>query len=74
MEDELSFEEALSQLEEVVNKLESGQLSLDESLSQFEKGIALSRLCNKKLVETQQKVEKLVAKDQNLVTEPFVSE
>ena len=74
MEDELSFEEALSQLEEVVKELESGQLSLDESLSQFEKGIALSRLCNKKLVETQQKVEKLVAKDQNLVTEPFVSE
>ncbi len=74
MEDEVSFEEALSHLEEIVKKLEGGLLSLDESLSKFEEGIRLSALCNKKLLKTQQKVEKLVEKDRDLITEPFSAE
>ncbi len=74
MEDEISFEEALKRLEEIVSSLETGQLSLDESLSVFEEGIRLSRLCNKKLVETKQKVEKLTEKNGKLFTEPMTSE
>ncbi len=74
MEDKISFEEALKRLEEIVNSLETGQLSLDESLSVFEEGIRLSKLCNKKLVETKQKVEKLMEKNGKLVTEPMTSE
>ena len=71
MEEEPSFEEALKKLEEIVDSLENGQLPLDESLKKFEEGIRLSRLCNKKLVETQQKVEKLVEKDGEIFTEPL---
>ncbi len=74
MEDEISFEEALKRLEEIVSSLETGQLSLDESLSVFEEGIRLSKLCNKKLVETKQKVEKLTEKNGKLFTEPMTSE
>jgi len=74
MEDEISFEEALKRLEEIVSSLETGQLPLDESLSVFEEGIRLSRLCNKKLVETKQKVEKLMEKNGKLFTEPMISE
>lgn len=70
MEEEISFEEAIKRLEEIVSSLETGQLSLDESLKKFEEGIKLSRLCNKKLVETQQKVEKLMEKNGTLFTEP----
>ncbi|MCG2727375.1 MAG: exodeoxyribonuclease VII small subunit, partial [Candidatus Methanoperedenaceae archaeon] len=46
---EISFEESLSELEGIVEKLEKGQLSLDESLMLFEKGIKLVRECNTKL-------------------------
>ena len=71
MEEELSFEEALKKLEEIVKTLETGQMPLEESLKIFEEGIRLSRLCNKKLVETQQKVEKLVEKNGKVFTEPM---
>ncbi len=74
MEKEQSFEEALNKLQEIVSSLETGQLSLDESLKKFEEGIRISRFCNKKLTETQQKVQKLVEKDKNISTEPFVRE
>ena len=73
MEDELSFEDALRKLEEIVTNLETGSLSLDESLSKFESGIMLSRLCNKKLKEAKQKVEKLVEKNNTVQTEPLSS-
>ncbi len=74
MEDEPSFEEALKKLEDIVSSLETGQLPLDESLKKFEEGIKLSRMCNKKLVETQQKVDKLVEKNGNIMTEPMTSD
>jgi exodeoxyribonuclease VII small subunit len=74
MEKEQTFEEALDKLQEIVSSLETGQLSLDESLKKFEEGIRLSRFCNQKLTETQQKVQKLVEKDENIQTEPFERE
>lgn len=55
-----NFESALKRLEEIVQRLEAGDLSLDESLKLFEEGIELSRLCTKKLSEAEAKVEKLV--------------
>jgi exodeoxyribonuclease VII small subunit len=69
MEENIKFEDAVKRLEEIVNSLETGQLSLDESLKIFEEGVSLSRLCNKKLEETQQKLEKLVEKNGNVITE-----
>ncbi|UCE37251.1 MAG: exodeoxyribonuclease VII small subunit [Thermoplasmata archaeon] len=74
MEKEPSFEEALKRLEDIVSSLETGSLTLDESLGKFEEGVKLSRLCNKKLKETQQKVEKLVQKDNDILTEPITTE
>ena len=58
--DETSFEVALKQLEEIVQKLEKGELALEESLKLYEEGIRLSRLCHAKLEEAEGKIEKLV--------------
>jgi exodeoxyribonuclease VII small subunit len=68
---EMSFEEALAELEEIVEKLEKGQLSLDESLGLFEKGIKLVRECNCRLKSAQQKVEQLIEENGELRTEKF---
>ncbi len=55
-----TFEEALVRLEEIIQKLEKGELNLEESLTLFEEGIALARHCNAKLDEAQGKVEILL--------------
>jgi exodeoxyribonuclease VII small subunit len=55
-----TFESALSQLESIVARLEDGDLPLEESLKLFEEGIRLSRFCNQKLNEAQEKVEILL--------------
>ncbi len=68
---EMSFEESLTELEGIVDKLEKGQLSLDESLMLFEKGIKLVRECNTKLKSAQQKVEQLVEENGGVKEEPF---
>lgn len=60
MED-LSFEEALKELEETVAKLEAGDLTLEESLACFERGQALSKYCQEVLEQAQLKVEVLTA-------------
>jgi exodeoxyribonuclease VII small subunit len=57
---ELKFEEAIADLEQVVEQLESGDLSLEDSLAAFEKGVGLVRYCNQKLSEVEKKVELLV--------------
>ena len=54
------FETALKRLEEIVKKLESGELSLDSALQLFEEGIKLSRFCHTKLEEAERRVEILV--------------
>jgi len=67
-----NFENALKRLEEIVQKLEGGDLSLDESLKLFEEGIELSRLCTKKLTEAEARVEKLIKLgEKEFKTEPL---
>ena len=56
----MTFEEAMKELEETVKKLESGEVTLDESMALFEKGISLSRTCQKLLDEAQLKITKLI--------------
>lgn len=53
------FEKALGELEDLVARLESGELSLDESLRHFKRGIELTRLCQAILDEAQQTIESL---------------
>ncbi len=69
--EEITFEDALLKLEDVVNTLEKGSLSLDDSLARFEEGISLSRMCNKMLKDAKQKVEKLVEHNGNIEAEPM---
>lgn len=57
--DDLKFEDALAKLEEIVAKLENGELALEDSLVQFEKGTALAKFCDDKLKETARKIEVL---------------
>jgi exodeoxyribonuclease VII small subunit len=55
----LNFESAMSELEDLVTKIEAGNLSLEESLKEFEKGIKLSRVCQKALTNAEQRVKVL---------------
>lgn len=54
------FEEALAELEKIVERLESGELSLEDSLAAFEEGVRLVKHCNQKLTEVERRIELLV--------------
>jgi exodeoxyribonuclease VII small subunit len=60
--EKLNFEDAIQELEKIVDDLESGELSLEDSIRAFEKGIELSRLCRKKLEKAEDRVKKLLEK------------
>jgi len=66
-----SFEAALKKLEEVVEKLESGEVSLDQSLKLFEQGIGLVRQCSQRLDEVESRVQMLVSDERGERLEDF---
>ena len=68
------FEDAMKALEEIVKRLESGDLPLEESLKIFEEGIALSRYCFNKLEEAEKRVSILIKDENGTRREPFESE
>lgn len=68
------FESALRELEQIVQRMESGDLSLEISLAEFEKGIHLSRRCQQALTQAQQKVEQLMSSENGLEFAPFQEE
>ena len=71
----MKFEHALSRLEEIVQVLEKGDLSLEDSLKRFEDGVKLSKSCMKMLEEAEQKVEILLADKQGYKRpRPFAAE
>lgn len=59
---EINFEKSLARLEEVVQKLENANLSLDEALKLFEEGVQISRECQQRLAEAEGRVEILIKK------------
>jgi exodeoxyribonuclease VII small subunit len=65
------FEEALGRLEDIVKRMETGDMTLEESLKAFEEGIKLARLCSRKLDEAERRVEILLKQEEELVTRPF---
>lgn len=68
----LSFEDALARLENIVRELESGRIKLDDAVSAYEKAVALKKLCQEKLAAAALKVEKIeIAKDGSLSTAPL---
>ena len=60
MSKEMKFENALEKLEEIVKKLEEGELALDDSLKMFEEGMKLSKLCTTQLDAAERKIEILM--------------
>ena len=68
-----NFEESLQELEGIVEKMESGDLSLEESLEVFERGVKLTRLCQKTLEEAEQKVKILMTENGEEVLQDFDS-
>jgi exodeoxyribonuclease VII small subunit len=56
----MSFEDALAELEQIVRRLEAGQVKLDEAIECYERGALLKRHCEQKLNEAQQRVDRIV--------------
>jgi exodeoxyribonuclease VII small subunit len=72
---DLKFEDAMAQLEEVVRKLEAGDVPLEDSLAAFEKGVGLVRILHARLDAVQEKIEELTRTERGeLETKPFESE
>jgi exodeoxyribonuclease VII small subunit len=71
---EKGFEDAMKELEDIVKRLESGDLPLEESLKIFEEGVALSRYCFNKLEEAEKRVSILVKGEGETKREPFQAE
>jgi exodeoxyribonuclease VII small subunit len=65
------FEDALGRLEEIVRKMEAGDMTLEESLKSFEEGIRLSRLCAGKLDEAERRVDVLLKQEEGIAVKPF---
>jgi len=57
--EDLTFEEALKELEEVVGKLERGDVALEDSIALYDRGAALKKRCESKLAEAEEKVAKI---------------
>ena len=71
----LTFENAMKKLEEIVQELEAGQLTLEESLKKFQEGVKLSKFCSSKLDETEKKITLLLEDHHGNLTEtPFIDD
>jgi exodeoxyribonuclease VII small subunit len=66
-----TFEKDLKQLEDVVAKLEQGDLPLDEAMKLFQDGMRLSKLCSQRLSAVEREIKKLVAEGDKLKLETF---
>ena len=60
MMENLSFEESLEKLEEIVNKLENGDVPLDDAIDEFTKAMELVKVCNTKLSNAEEAIAKIV--------------
>jgi len=68
------FESALARLEEITEKLESGEIKLEESLELYSEGVEIAAYCSQKLSEAEKKVLILKERNQKLVEESFPEE
>ncbi|MBR7796740.1 MAG: exodeoxyribonuclease VII small subunit [Bacillota bacterium] len=68
-DNELSFEEAMAQLEKIVEKLETGDVPLEKAIDYYQDGMKLSKLCNDKLIHVEEKMTKIMNEQGEL--EPF---
>ena len=70
----INFEKTFLELEDLVNRMEAGDLSLEESLKYFEKGMSLTKDCQQALTEAEQKVKILLEKNKKSSLEIFESD
>ncbi|MCH1626630.1 exodeoxyribonuclease VII small subunit [Fredinandcohnia quinoae] len=66
----LSFEEAMEQLEQIVDQLEEGDVPLEKAISYFQEGMKLSKMCHDKLQNVEKQMEQILREDGEL--EPFI--
>ncbi|WP_305513074.1 MULTISPECIES: exodeoxyribonuclease VII small subunit [unclassified Methanobrevibacter] len=66
MEENLSFEESLDKLEEIVNKLENGDVPLDDAIEEFKNAMDLVKVCNERLEVAEESIAKIVQDNGNL--------
>jgi exodeoxyribonuclease VII small subunit len=71
---DFDFEATLAELEELVERMEQGEMPLEDSLRDFERGIALTRQCQQALKDAEQKVQQLSAKQADADLQPFDSD
>ena len=65
----VSFEKAIEELEEIVKKLEKGELTLDESIEFFQRGVELTKYCSKRLDEAERSITILVENENGQIVE-----
>ncbi|MBL0941768.1 MAG: exodeoxyribonuclease VII small subunit [Alphaproteobacteria bacterium] len=69
---QMSFEEALRELEMIVRQLEEGKINLEEAISSYEQGVRLKSYCETKLRDARTRVDQIILKtDGQLTTQPF---
>ena len=71
VKNEMSFEQALARLEQIVKMLEGGNVPLEDLIKLFDEGTSLVKLCTTRLDTAEEKVKLLQVKDGNLVQEDF---
>lgn len=67
----MEFEAALKKLEDIVERLEKGELSLEEALKHYEEGVRLADICSKRLNDAEKRVKVLLKSGSKLKTAPF---
>ena len=71
MADKFNFNKGLLQLEEIINKMESGELSLEDSLKYFEEGVKIHRQCHTALTDAEQRISVLSDSDNYIEEKSF---
>lgn len=72
-DNELKFEDAMIQLEDIVGELEHGDVPLEKAIELFQQGMKLSQLCSQKLEQVERKIEMIVEENGELRKKPFGS-
>jgi exodeoxyribonuclease VII small subunit len=62
-----SFEQAMAELEEIVKKLEKGELTLEDSINCFQRGVELTKYCSKKLDEAERSITMLIESEKGIM-------
>lgn len=68
---EISFEQAMEELEQIVDQLEAGEVPLEEAILLFQNGMKLSKTCHQKLTHVEQQVSLLIEEEGELVKKEF---